>query len=101
MLIFMIVTVISNRWPRFGGGLHGLTGLIAIWFFQVFSNASIFLIILLLIGLGAMYWFGRPHLKKLASSLAIDLPLLTLILFGRLQPFECHNALMMVSIRSG
>jgi hypothetical protein len=82
MLIFMGVTLISISWPRFGGGLHGLIALFAVWFFKAFSNAATFLIILPLIGLGALYWFGRPRPRKLAVSLVVGLPILTLILSG-------------------
>ena len=82
MLIFMSVTLLSISWPRFGGGLHGLIALFAIWFFKAFSNAATFLIILPLIGLGAMYWFGRPNPRKIAVSLVVGLPMLTLIISG-------------------
>ena len=82
MLIFMGVTLISILWPRFGGGLHGFVALLAIWFFKAFSNAATFLIILPLIGMGALYWFGRPQPKRLAVYLAVGLPLLTLLISG-------------------
>jgi len=82
MLIFMAVTLISIFWPRFGCGLHIAVALLAIWFFQAFSNAATFLIILPLIGLGWLYWIGRPTPRKLAVSLVIGLPLLTLIISG-------------------
>ena len=82
MLIFMTVTLISIYWPRIGGGLHGIVALLAIWFFKAFSNAATFLIILPLIGIGALYWFGRPQPRKLAMFLAIGLPLSTLIISG-------------------
>ena len=82
MLIFMGVTLISIYWPRFGGGLHIIFALLAVWFFQAFSNAATFLIILPLIGLGLLYWFGRPQPRRMAASLAIGLPILTLIIFG-------------------
>ena len=82
MLIFMGVTLISIFWPHFGGGLHGLIALLAIWFFQAFSNAATFLIILPLIGLGAMYWIGRPQPRRLAVSLIVSLPMLTMIISG-------------------
>ena len=82
MLIFMGVTLISIYWPRFGGGLHVICALLAIWFFQAFSNAATFLIILPLIGIGALYWFGRPEPRKIAVALAIGLPVLTLIISG-------------------
>ena len=82
MLIFMGVTLISIYWPRFGGGLHIIFALLAVWFFQAFSNAATFLIILPLLGLGLLYWFGRPQPRRMAASLAIGLPILTLIIFG-------------------
>lgn len=82
MLIFMAVTLIAIVWPRFGGGLHLLLALLAVGFFNAFSNAATFLLILPLAGLGVMYWYGRPQPRKLALSLIIGLPLLTLIISG-------------------
>ena len=35
-----------------------------------------------LIGLGALYWFGRPQPRKVAAALAVGLPLLTLTIAG-------------------
>jgi hypothetical protein len=82
MLIFMAVTLLSIFWPRFGGGLHIAFALLAIWFFQAFSNAAIFLIILPLIGMGLLYWVGRLEPRKLAASVALAFPLLTLVIAG-------------------
>jgi hypothetical protein len=82
MLVFMGVTFVSIFWPRFGGGLHASIALLAIWFFQAFSNAAIFLVILPLVGVSAIYWFGRPRPRNLAVSLAVGLPMLTLIISG-------------------
>ena len=82
MLIFMGVTLVSIYYPRVGGGLHAAVALLAIWFFDAFSNAATFLIILPLIGLGALYWYGRPQPRRAAVSFIIGLPLLTLILSG-------------------
>lgn len=82
MLVFMSATIVSIYWPRFGGGLHWFFALLAIWFFQAFSNAATFLIIIPLIGMGALYWFGRPQPRKTAVLLACGLPTLTLIILG-------------------
>ncbi|MEJ2737597.1 MAG: DUF1566 domain-containing protein [Anaerolineae bacterium] len=82
MLIFMGVTLISIRWPRVGGGLHAIFALLAIWFFQSFTNPGTFLLIVPLIGIGVLYWFGRPQPRKLAIALAVGLPALTLIISG-------------------
>lgn len=40
------------------------------------------LIILPFIGFGALYWFGRLQPSKLVISLAVGLPMLTLIISG-------------------
>lgn len=82
MLIFMGATLVAIFWPRLGGGLHILIAILAAGFFQVASNAAILLIILPLIGLGLLYWFGRAHPHRLAASLAVGFPLLTLIIAG-------------------
>jgi hypothetical protein len=82
MLVFMVVALVSIFWPRFGGGLHVIFALLAVWFFQAFSNAATFLIILPLIGMGLLYWNGRIEPKKLAVSVSIGLPLLMLIIAG-------------------
>jgi hypothetical protein len=82
MLIFMGVALISISWPRFGGVLHVIFALLAAWFFQAFTHAATFFLITPLIGIGVLYWFGRPRPRKLAISLAIGLPVLTLIISG-------------------
>jgi hypothetical protein len=82
MLIFMGVTLTSIYNRRFGVGLHILLALLAIWFFKAFSNAATFLLIIPLIGIGVLYWFGRPQPRKVAAYLIIGFPLLTLILSG-------------------
>ena len=82
MLIFMGVTLVSIYYPRVGGGLHAAVALLAIWFFDAFSNAATFLIILPLIGLGALYWYGRPQPRKIAVYVILGFPILTLILSG-------------------
>jgi hypothetical protein len=82
MILFMGITLISIFWPRFGGSLQMIFAFIAIWFFQAFSNAATFLIIVPLIGIGVLYWFGRPQPRKIALSLAFGLPILTLIICG-------------------
>lgn len=82
MLIFMIVTLVAIVWPRIGAGLHAIISVAAIWFFNAFSNTAVFFIILPLLGLGALYWYGSPQPRQLAITLTISLPLLTLIIFG-------------------
>ena len=82
MLIFMGVTLISIFWPRVGGGLHVISALLAIWFFKAFSNAATFFIIIPMMGLGVLYWFGLPQPRKIAIWLVVGLPTLTLVIAG-------------------
>ncbi len=82
MLIFMGVSLISIYKPRIGGGLHVIIVLLAAWFFHVFSNVGILLLLIPLIGIGALYWFGRPQPQKIAAALVVGLPFLTLLVAG-------------------
>jgi hypothetical protein len=82
MLIFLAVTLVSIFWPRAGAVLHGILALGVSWFFEASTNTVLLLLMLPLIGLGALHWFGRPQPRKLAAALAICLPLLTLIIAG-------------------
>jgi hypothetical protein len=80
-LVFMGVTLVSIHWPRAGACLHGILALLGAWFFQVWTNPAMLLLLVPLVGLGVLYWFGRPRPRRLAASLAIGLPVLTLALF--------------------
>jgi hypothetical protein len=82
MLLFMGVTCASVFWPRVGAGLHGILALLVGWFFEAWTHTVTLLLLLPLVGLGTLYWFGRPQPRKIAASLAIGLPFLTLIAFG-------------------
>jgi len=82
MLIFMGVSLVSIYKPRIGGGLHVIIVLLAAWFFHVFSNVGILLLLVPLIGIGALYWFGRPQPLKTAVALVVGLPFLTLLVAG-------------------
>ncbi|KAA3646718.1 MAG: DUF1566 domain-containing protein [Chloroflexi bacterium] len=82
MLIFMGVALVSVIRPRVGGILHVVVALLAAWFFGAFTNTIVLLILLPLIGLGVLYWFGRPQPRKAALAMVVGLPFLTLIISG-------------------
>ena len=82
MIIFMLVTLASIRWRRIGAGLHFLIAILTLFFFNAFSNAATFLIILPLVGIGLLYWFGTLANKKLAYMIAIGIPVVTLVISG-------------------
>ena len=82
MLAFLIMTLIAIYWPRLGASLCVILALLAAWFFRAPSNPGILVLILPLIALAALFWVGRPRPRQLAVSLALALPLSTLLLFG-------------------
>jgi hypothetical protein len=82
MLLFLGVSLIAVFRSRLGGLLHVLLALFAAWFFQAAANPVILILIAPLVGLGALYWYGRPQPRRLAAVLLVGLPFLTLILSG-------------------
>jgi hypothetical protein len=82
MLIFMGVAVISIRWPRFGSALHFIFAIFLAWFFHAFTNAVVFFLLIPLIWIGALYWYGRPLPRRRAVLLAVGLPLLVVVACG-------------------
>jgi hypothetical protein len=82
MLLFMVITLVSIYWPRLGGGLHVMLAVLLAGFFGAITNPVMLLLIVPLVGLAALYWFGRPQPRRIAVILVVGLPLLTLILAG-------------------
>jgi hypothetical protein len=82
MLLFMAAALVAVHWRRVGAGLHLLIALLAAWFFHAFTNTIVLFILLPLVGIGALYWFGQPEPRRLAVWVAAGLPLLTLVLSG-------------------
>ena len=82
MLLFMGISLLSVFYPKIGAGLHWAAALLAIFFFNAFSNAATFFIILPLIGLGFLYWFGKPVPRKYAVLTAACIPLLVMLVCG-------------------
>jgi hypothetical protein len=82
MLIFMGLALVSICWPRVGGALHAVFALLVAWFFHAWTNTVTLLLITPLIGIGLLYWFGRPQPRKIALSVVAGLPILTLAVVG-------------------
>jgi len=82
MLAFMGLTLVGIYRPRIGSAVHALAAGLAVWFFKMGSMAATLLIITPLLGLGALYWFGKIKQVRMASWLAIGLPLLALVVAG-------------------
>jgi hypothetical protein len=82
MLLFMAVTLLAVALPRIGAVVHWLLALLVAGFFQGLTPTVTLLLVAPLLGLGALYWFGRPRPRKLALAVAAGLPLLTLVIAG-------------------
>jgi hypothetical protein len=82
MFIFMALALVSISWPRVGGALHAIFALLVAWFFHALTSTVTLLLITPLIGLGLLYWFGRPRPRKIALALVAGLPILTLAVVG-------------------
>lgn len=82
MLVFLGLTLLGVYRPRISAAVHLLSAGLAAWFFKTGSPAATTLIMAPLLGLGLLYWFGRLEKVKLASWLAVGLPLFTLVILG-------------------
>jgi hypothetical protein len=83
MLLFSALALLAISSPRAGGFAHMVVGVVACLFLFGFRAraATLFLLLPLLL-LGALYWYGRPHPRRSAGWLAAGLPLLTLLVCG-------------------
>lgn len=78
--VFVLLAVISLKWKRVGLALHILIAGASIWFF---SGASLSvlggMIVLPILAIGLIYFFGEPEPKKWAYRLIIAVPLLVIL----------------------
>jgi hypothetical protein len=90
MLICMALTLLALRWPRLGAVAMFLGGAWFTWF--IFSQRRGHLdlgvvlswlpVTLLVVGVGLLWWWGRPRPLKLAYLIALSLPWLTALCCG-------------------
>ena len=79
-IAFVALALVSIRWPKAGLGLHIALGA----FFGYFFNSAHFnvmglLIVLPILGLGFLYFYGRPQPKKWANRIIVILPLIIIL----------------------
>jgi hypothetical protein len=83
MIIFLSLTLLAIAYPRIGGVAHALVGItLAAVLFDSGDTVAIELVILPMLLLGILYWYGRPQPRRRAYSIAIGLPMLTLVICG-------------------
>jgi hypothetical protein len=62
---------------------HALAGISLAWvLFDWEDRVAMQLVILPMLGLGALYWYGRPQPRRRARWIAVGLPMLTLVAAG-------------------
>jgi hypothetical protein len=85
-LVLCGLTLVGLRWPRLGGALFVLVGVV-IASLIVYDGAHFGPVITTLLTavpalIGLLFWFGRPEPKRLAYGISLGLPILITIGFG-------------------
>lgn len=79
-IIFVSLAVIILKWKKIGLVLHFITAVFSYWFFSGATFSVIGLMIVIpIIALGFVYYFGEPRPKKWAYKLLIGLPLIIIL----------------------
>ena len=79
----MSLTLLAIAFPRVGGVAHVLAGLL--WFLLLFDlndTVAMMFVIVPMLTLGMLYWYGRPQPRRIAYIVAAGLPILTLVACG-------------------
>jgi hypothetical protein len=83
MTVFVSLTLLSIAFPRVGASACALTGLaLGLFLFGWDDWVPMQLVILPMLLLGLLYWYGRPQPRRAAYCAAVGLPVLTLIVCG-------------------
>jgi hypothetical protein len=83
MIIFVSLTLLAIAFPRIGATAYALVGIaLALVLFDWGDKVAMQLVILPLLLLGILYWYGRPQPRRMAYWIAVGLPTLTLVVCG-------------------
>ena len=83
MIIFLSLTLVAIAYPRIGGVAYALVGItLGLVLFDWHDTVAMQLVILPMLLLGVLYWYGRPQPRRRAYCLAVGLPVLTLMVCG-------------------
>ena len=90
MIIFMTLSVLGIRFPKFGGTLYALMGILfSAWiFWKRWDNLSWGVVLswlpvtVPLVAIGVLFWFGKPQPVKWAYFTVVGIPLLVMMGFG-------------------
>ena len=83
MILFVTAALVAVRLPRVGGGLHIAAAAAAAWFFRGASPVVVYpFIVIPLVFMGILYWFGSIKPLRKATVLIVGLPLIVLLICG-------------------
>jgi hypothetical protein len=83
VIIFVSLTLLAIAFPRIGGAAHVLAGLLLfLLLFDLKDTVAMLFVIVPMLILGMLYWYGRPQPRRAAYLLAAGLPALTLVICG-------------------
>lgn len=81
MIIFLSLTLLAIGFPRAGGVAHAFIGLtLAFVLFDWDDGVAMQFVILPMLLLGMLYWYGRPLPRRRAYWIALALPMVTLVI---------------------
>jgi hypothetical protein len=79
--VFIALALVALKWRQIGLGLHVALAVFAVWFFSGASFDVLGLMIVIpILGLGLLYFFGQARPKKWAFRLVIGIPLLIILI---------------------
>jgi hypothetical protein len=79
-IVFVLLALISLRWKNIGLALHILIAAASVWFFSGASFSVLGgMIVLPILAMGLIYYFGEPEPKKWAYRLLILVPLIIIL----------------------
>ncbi|HTY36707.1 MAG TPA: DUF1566 domain-containing protein [Bacteroidota bacterium] len=80
-ITFVGLGAVSLRWPRIGATIFILAAIL-VPSLGIRTSAAIFIFALPLVGMGVLWWFGRPEPRKWAYRVVVGIPLLALVGFS-------------------
>ena len=83
MIIFVSLTLLAIAFPRIGGAAYALAGItLGVVLFGWDDPVAMPFVIVPMLLLGVLYWYGRPQPRRKAFWLVVGVPMLTLIISG-------------------
>ena len=83
LIIFVSLSLLAIAFPRVGGAAHALIGLLlALLLFDLNDRVAMLFVIIPMLSLGMLYWYGRPQPRRAAYWIIAGLPTLILIICG-------------------